>query len=339
LKKSIAKFHNKNSANVESLNEYIARFISEIQSGKRLYNHNGKIARYRPLTIKNYKGFQVQFDEFQETKNKKYDFKDVDLDFYDDFTRFLTQKNYSPNTTGRMIKTLKVIMRESRDEDLHNFTFTEQKAFRTIREKVDSIYLTETEVKVLYEMDLKNNPQYELARDVFLVGVYTAQRFSDYSRIKPENIRLLENGNKVVDLIQIKTGIHVVIPVRPELDTILNKYDNSLPKIFEQKLNEKIKKIAKKAKITDPVTIEQTKGGITAPITLQKHELIKTHTARRTGCTLMYKAGIPTLDIMKISGHSSERIFLTYIRLNEEETAENLSKHPYFTGRHLQVAK
>ena len=332
LKKTLAIFHNKKSANEETLNEYIDRFIREIQSGEKLYNHNGKIARYRSGTIKNYKGFQSQFDEFQKAKNKKYGFKDIDLDFYDAFTRFFTHKNYSPNTTGRMIKTLKVFMRESRDEGLHNFTFTEQKAFKTIREKVDSIYLTEKEVKALYDMDLTSDPHFELARDVFLVGVYTAQRFSDYSRIRPENIRKLENGSKVVDLIQTKTGIHVVIPVCPELDTILNKYSYSLPKIFEQKLNERIKKIAKKAKINDPITIEKTRGGITAPITLPKHELIKTHTARRTGCTLMYKAKIKPIDIMKISGHSSERVFLTYIRLNEEETAENLSKHPYFTG-------
>lgn len=337
LKKTVAKFHNKNARKDESLNEYIDRFINEIESGTRLFNHNNKIGRYRKGTIKNYKGFKSQFDEFQLAKKKQYNFKDIDLDFYSSFTSFLIQKNYSPNTIGRMIKNLKVIVRESRDEGLHSFTFIEQKDFKTIRNQTASVYLTQKEVDALYKLDLSNNPTYELARDVFLVGVYTAQRFSDYSRINSNLIKTLQGGGRVIDLIQTKTGIRVIIPIKPELESILAKYDYTLPKIYEQKLNERIKKIAKMAKINDPVTFENTRGGITAPTTKPKYELIKSHTARRTGCTLMHLAHIPSIDIMKISGHTSERIFLTYIKLNEEETAENLSSHPYFTG-HLKKA-
>jgi len=56
-----------------------------------------------------------------------------------------------------------------------------------------------------------------------------------------------------------------------------------------------------------------------------KNELIKTHLARRTGCTLMHLAGIPAIDIMKISGHKTEREFLNYIKVSKEETAQNLA--------------
>jgi len=44
----------------------------------------------------------------------------------------------------------------------------------------------------------------------------------------------------------------------------------------------------------------------------------------------MFKAGIPTIEIMKISGHQTEKEFLKYILIDEEETAERLSVHPYF---------
>ena len=40
-----------------------------------------------------------------------------------------------------------------------------------------------------------------------------------------------------------------------------------------------------------------------------KCDLIKTHTARRSGCTNMYLAKIQPIDIMKISGHKTERNF------------------------------
>ena len=64
--------------------------------------------------------------------------------------------------------------------------------------------------------------------------------------------------------------------------------------------------------------------------TVPKHELIKTHTARRSGATNMYLEGISTLGIMKITGHKTEREFLKYIRVTKEETAEMLSNHEYF---------
>ncbi len=45
-----------------------------------------------------------------------------------------------------------------------------------------------------------------------------------------------------------------------------------------------------------------------------KYELIMTHTARRTGATLLYKNGVNTLDIMKITGHKTEKTLLNYIK-------------------------
>jgi hypothetical protein len=42
----------------------------------------------------------------------------------------------------------------------------------------------------------------------------------------------------------------------------------------------------------------------------------------------MFKAGIPTIEIMKISSHQTEREFLKYILIDEEETAERLSVRP-----------
>jgi hypothetical protein len=35
----------------------------------------------------------------------------------------------------------------------------------------------------------------------------------------------------------------------------------------------------------------------------------------------MYKDGIPILDIMKITGHNTEKEFLKYIRVTKEETS------------------
>ena len=149
----------------------------------------------------------------------------------------------------------------------------------------------------------------------------------------------MDNGSRVIDLIQQKTSERVIIPIRPELDEILKKYNYEVPKSFEQKINERIKEVGQLAGITETVIIEENKGGFKVKKDVSKNELIKTHTARRTGCTLMHLAGVQTIDIMKISGHKSERELLNYIKVGKEETAQNLSEHPYFIGSHLKIAK
>jgi len=320
----------------DNLNSYIDLFIKEIESGGRL---SSKKQKYSNGTIKNFKGFKSQFDEYQKQKRKRLDFHLINLDFYDDFVEFFIRKNYSPNTIGRHIKNLKTIMHYSRDEGLHNNTEVDRKKFKILKVDVDNIYLNEDELNSMLELDLTENPVLELARDVFLIGCYTAQRFGDYNRIKKENIHTLGGGRKIIRLVQQKTGEQVVIPVKQELGILLKKYKWNVPKIWEQKLNLHIKTVGAKAEINEIVLVEKIKGGLKVKTKVAKYNLIKTHTARRSGCTNMYLQGIPTIDIMKFSGHKTEREFLKYIKVTKEETAKNLINHPYFSSTQLKIAK
>ena len=55
--------------------------------------------------------------------------------------------------------------------------------FDTRREETDSIYLTENEILQLLEIKDFDDAVHEHVRDVFVVGCFTAMRFSDYSMI------------------------------------------------------------------------------------------------------------------------------------------------------------
>ena len=46
----------------------------------------------------------------------------------------------------------------------------------------------------------------------------------------------------------------------------------------------------------------------------------------------MYLAGIPSIAIMKITGHKTEKEFMKYIKISEEQNATELMSHPYFCG-------
>ena len=312
---------------IETLSQYIKRYISELEQGIRVISKTGK--RLEDGSIKNFKTFESQLNDYQEKRKVQLGFTDITLDFYNDFVRFLNEKDYRANTIGKHIARLKVIMRESMKDKLHENSEFSKGDFYTFQVETDEVYLTQKEVEILYNLDLSDKPHMKIYRDVFLIGCYTAQRVSDYNGIKPENIQQLIN-NKVIILTQKKTKEKVIIPIKKELDEILKQYNYAPPKVAEQKLNEAIKEICKLAGIKQATDITELKGGESVKITKPKYEMITSHTARRTGATLMYKSKIPSIAIMKITGHKKESTFLKYIRVTKEENAETLATHDYF---------
>ena len=42
-------------------------------------------------------------------------------------------------------------------------------------------------------------------------------------------------------------------------------------------------------------------------------------------------AEIPTISIIKITGHKTEKAFMRYIKISQEDNANKLMDHPYFS--------
>ena len=80
----------------------------------------------------------------------------------------------------------------------------------------------------------------------------------------------------------------------------------------------------------DDITTTITRGGKRVSSVVKKYQLITNHTARRSFATNLYLAKVPTLAIMKMTGHKTEKSFLKYIRVTSEENAINIAQHPYF---------
>lgn len=84
------------------------------------------------------------------------------------------------------------------------------------------------------------------------------------------------------------------------------------------------------AGITQTVEIATTKGGEKRTEWVPKCNLIKSHTARRTGATLMYLSGMDVFDICRITGHTSIKTLRKYIKADELDVAEKMRKYQYF---------
>lgn len=237
-------------------------------------------------------------------------------------TRYKYQgKNPSISYFGAHIKCIKAVINYYRKRGYkYNPSLNDVKKEST---ESDSIYLSLDEIKKIEEVPLKGAK--EKARDLFIIGCYTAMRVSDYKCLSRENIR----DDKIYKTTK-KTDERVVIPLHPKVKELLEKYDYQLPSISDVLINRYIKDVAKLAGIEEGIQITRHEGFEKKSYIKKKWELVSSHTARRSGATNMFLAGIPTILIMMITGHKTEKSFLRYVKVTKEQSADILSKHPFF---------
>ncbi len=279
-----------------------------------------------PNTIKTYNttyGHMKDFVKKEPEYSKGIDFEDIDLDFYYKFVAFLKGKKLGQNAISKDIQIIKVFMSEAVDLGYTENMKFRHKKFAVARIDTDAIYLKEDELMKLYNHDFSEKKKLEAVRDLFIFGCYVGLRFSDYSTIKPENIVTID-GDCFIKQITQKTGELVIIPCNPVVMEIFNKYKNNpnrLPRtISNQKFNEYIKEACKEAKLNET-------GRLATEPLLELHECVSSHTARRSFATNLYLDGFPTIDIMKVTGHRTEKAFMKYIRVSKLDTALRLSQH------------
>ncbi len=337
--------------NKMTLDKYIDHFIKSAQNGSRVTNRG---TAYSLGTIKAIKTTTKQFKAFEASKKCHYDFDDIDMKFYYDFMAYLQKRQYNINSAGKIVKQLKSIMAAAESDGYHHNSIYKSAKFKGNRIDVDSIYLTMEDLDKIMAADLSGlEPAAELVRDIFMVGVWTAQRVSDYNNITRDAIHTTKKhwieevpdpeheGETIptirtkeityIDIIQQKTGAKVSVPCRKELIQILEKYNYELPHVEDQTINRLIKLIAEKAGLDEPITIETTAGGVKKKETKPKWKLVMSHTARRTGATLMYLAGIEAYDIIKITGHGDIDILKKYIKADQLDVVQKLTdKYDYF---------
>lgn len=306
--------------------DFIETRLSEIENGVNPVS--GK--PYSPDTPRAYKQCLTQLLEYSKKTKKRIDFDTIDLRFHADFFDYLiNKKGYRLNSAGKLIKTLKTFLNEAVERNLTTNMVHKGRRFIAPREKVSKIYLTLEELKALYNLNLSKEKRLEKVRDLFLFGCFTGLRFSDFSKIKPENI---DFSAGVIDLKTQKTDDFVSVPILPITAAIIKKYNgksaNSLPdSISNQKFNEYLKEIAKQLpELQTIITDEHFVNGKKITRTFQKWEKVTTHTARRSFATNMILEGYPSQMIMKITGHKTESAFQTYLKMSPRESAKMLMR-------------
>lgn len=328
LKRSVDKYWNPDKYTV-NLFGFIQEFIDN--SEKRI-NRRTK----RPVSYKVRREYEVTFNYLKEYalhSGEKFNFRDIDLEFYDGFNAFLAGRNLAFNTIGKKIQTLKIFLNTAREKGHNTFEYYKDKQFAACFEDTESIYLNEEELGRILEHDFSGNKHLERVRDTFIVACWTGCRYSDLDQIRADNIY---EGD--IHIIQRKTGNEVEIPLLPDTTAILGKYGGELPRLMSnQKFNDALKLVAKEAGINEVVFMTKSQGGNKELKKYEKWQLVTSHCARRSFATNLYKSGFPELSIRAITGHKSERAFLKYIKVTKKEHAEMLRKHQAKHDSHLKV--
>lgn len=330
-----------------TLTEWIEEFIHQCETGDRLKRKSTKLIAAG--TIKSWKATLAQIRAYEKSVHCILGFEDVTMDFYDDWKRFFIKKRYSPNTIGRHVKSLKIFLNAAKDMKLTTVTEFENSRFSADFVEVDNVYLTEERVQQMYEFlptderqleeclkrfhdkeleDLRNKTAkassraaLELAKDVFVVGCLTGQRFSDYRRIEESMFCELRDGKEYLSLTQVKTDKPMYVPLDGRVRSILKKYGGKFPKVYDQKVNDYIKVVGHLLGWTEPAGIMERRGLMEVKSRKKFYECIKTHTARRTFATNAYKNGVSLSSIMAVTGHASEQMLRKYLKLDNKERA------------------
>lgn len=273
---------------------------------------------------------QNKLRRFQDYRKKPILIKDVHDKFKNELVDYLKRENYAQNTIQRDIIFIKTFCKHARFLGLD--THPQLDALKMEKQKVPKVYLNFQDLEKIEQ--LKQLPEYlENAKDWLIISCYLGQRVSDFMRFTKDMIRE-ENGKKLLEFTQKKTGKLMTIPLHRKVLEILENREGNFPRaISDQKYNTYIKQVCEEAKINNEIVgsklieIGKDTGKYRKQTdTYKKWELVSSHIGRRSFASNFYGT-IPTTYLIYITGHSTETQFLQYIGKSNKDLALEISNY------------
>ena len=213
-------------------------FYAGISDGSIRHGNNSD---YSPGTVVVWKAFGENLKEYCK---KDIPFEDIDKPFADRFTLYLQKQGYMPNTINKKVscfrKLCNLAAMEGYNKNAVSLRVWKDRTVKEIEKRAE-IYLTDEEINAMYDMELTG--ENEIVRDIFLLGYFSCQRYSDYCKLREENF-ITYNKSGLITLTQKKTGKKVEVPIFDDrVYELCDKYHYEFPDIDVQKMNLKIKAV------------------------------------------------------------------------------------------------
>lgn len=239
------------------------------------------------------------------------DVRKIDYAFLNDFEFYLrTEKSCNNNSAVKYIKNFGKIIRIC----LAN-GWIERDPFINYHSKFNEVtrqFLNEQEIEKLFNKDLRNE-RLSQVRDIFLFSCFTGLAYIDTQKLTQQNINLGLDGNKWIFTSRQKTKTTSNIPLLPQTEKIIEKYQthpiciNSgklLPVLSNQKMNAYLKEIADLCGIDKELTY---------------------HIARHTfATTVTLSNGVSIESVSKMLGHKSIKTTQHYAKILDKKVSEDM---------------
>lgn len=247
--------------------------------------------------------------------DKTINVSDIDIKWIRRFSDYSIDNKYSESTINKQVQLVKQILTFAENNSIK----VKRNAFnyRLKKESTITYALNEQEIDLIF--NLKGLSEgLDNSRKLFLIGCTTGLRISDLKRIN--NLQITDG---FIHLTTQKTKQNIIVPINPKVEEFISE----VKPITEQVFNRNIKTICKLAGINQMVDgYIRSKGNKRILGNYPKYKLISSHTGRRSFCTNLY-GKLPTMVIMSITGHTTERSFLTYIKKPQRDFAERLKEY------------
>lgn len=285
-------------------------------------------------TIWNYTNTVRRYTAYLRANKLKDSFRLFDSEFINDFDSFLQEeKNLCRNTIVSTHSQLKTMLKYAYEKGyLKDLSYTH---WPSKPAPLQHVYLTDDEIKRIMNLVIttkdkienKIGPQSKIeeSKDLFIISCRTGLRYSDLHHLNNETWNIPE---KMLTTTIAKTMQKINIPLHDEVIYIYNKYKGRLPKVVDKShFNDHIRLCAKLANINDTISIYQWDKSKLVLKTCPKHELISSHTGRRSFATNLYLHCKSAQYVMAITGHTTEENFRRYICVDQKEIAELVKEY------------
>ena len=263
---------------------------------------------------------------FDKAKSSDILFDTLDWNFREKFYRYCLDCGLSTSYTQAKLKHLAQFINEGRKRGHHSNSISIESGFQDVKQVAKQLPVTLTLEELNRLASLELFGQDEKVRDLFLIGVFTGQRYSDFASIKPNQVKgggVFFRQQKTGSLVEIDLDMFGGL-VPQSLGDLLAKYGNQSPTLTRGAngsviFNRSIKFLCRRAGITAKIEWITTNGGKVKTEMLEKWQVVSSHTCRRSFATLWAKMGLPLADIASATGHTTEKQLMDYIGLTHEE--------------------
>ena len=269
--------------------------------------------RWSPGTEKKWWFFRTDLMLFDKTV--QLEFASINISFVQAYIKAMLLQGFSNAIIRNHIRMMIHFVKWASKKGYHSST-----AYRDIdvniriqRRETNFVYLTIGEIARVSQLTFnENEAKYERARDVFLFSCFTGLRYRDLNNLRRYSIKY----NYLI-ISSKNTGDSIRVPLVEHARTILKKYKDfedirPVPVISQQKYNEYLKIIGKRAELNERVARIHFKGQGRIETTLPKWQLLTSLAGRRTFVSLATFLDIPLETASMITGLKAEAIEAYY---------------------------